>query len=161
MRSLSGRISKKSRVWLLLILGICFCALTGVLCYSSEASNFVVINEVCSNNFSVICDDSGNYLDYIELYNPAAVPVSLTGFSLSDNEKELNKCSLDSVMLPAKGRMLIWMDGTDSDVIGHAPFKISSMGERIYLSNKNGEITDSVSIPRMTYNTVFARVGDG
>ena len=56
------------------------------------ASNHVVINEVCSNNFSVARDENGDYSDYIELYNPAMVPVSLTGFSLSDSKREMQKC---------------------------------------------------------------------
>lgn len=161
MHSVRGGLSRKNKIGLLLISGLCVCALSGILCYSSAAADDIVINEVCSNNFSLICDENGNYSDYVELYNPASVPVSLTGFSLSDNKNELNKCSFDSMMIPAKGYKLIWLDGTDSDVIGHASFKISSRGESIYLSNSNGTIIDSVEIPQLAYNTVFARVGDG
>lgn len=161
MHSLHGGINRKIKTGLLLISGLFCCVLTGLLCYSSEAANHIVINEVCSNNFSVIRDENGAYPDYAELYNPAAVPVSLTGFSLSDNENELKKCSLDSVILPAHGRILVYLDGTDSEAIGHASFKISSEGESLYLSNKDGAIIDSVEIPRLAYNTVFARAEDG
>ncbi|MDE7286707.1 MAG: CotH kinase family protein [Lachnospiraceae bacterium] len=161
MHSVRGGIRRKIKIGVLLLSGLFLCGLTGVLCYSSAAADDVVINEVCSNNFSLICDENGNYADYVELYNPAPVPVSLTGFSLSDNKNDFNKCSLDSVVIPAKGYQLIWMDGTDSDTIGHASFKISSRGERIYLSNDKGVIIDSVEIPELAYNTVFARVGDG
>ena len=161
MYTLSGRINKKIKVWLLFVLGVCLCILTGGICYSAEAANHIVINEVCSNNFSVKADENGNYSDYVEIYNPAIIPVSLTGFSLSDNENELKKCLLDSVILPAKGYMLIWLDGTDSDIVGHASFRISSAGEDIYLSNKHGVIIDSVKVPGMSYNTAFAREEDG
>ncbi len=161
MHSLSGKISKRIKVWLLLVSCACLCSMAGWICYSAEAANHIVINEICSNNFSVICDDNGRYSDYVELYNPALVSVSLTGFSLSDNEKELKKCSLDSVILPPKSYMLIWLDGTDGDTVGHASFRISSRGESIYLSNKEGVIIDSVTAPNMDYNTVFARAEDG
>lgn len=161
MYSVRRGIGRKIKTGLFLLSGLMICVLTGVLSYSSSSGDHIVINEVCSNNFSLICDNNGNYSDYVELYNPAAVPVSLTGFSLSDNQNELNKCSLDSMIIPAKGYRLIWIDGNDSDVVGHASFKISSIGESIYLSNDNDVIIDSVEVPQLAYNTVFARVGDG
>ena len=76
---LAGGISKKVKIGFLLSGIVLLCILTAFLCYSQEAANHVVINEVCSNNFSVACDENGNYSDYVELYNPAVVPVSLTG----------------------------------------------------------------------------------
>lgn len=154
-------ISRKIRIGFVLVSGFLLCTLTGILCYSSAAGDDIVINEVCSNNFSLIADDDGNYSDYVELYNPASVPVSLTGFSLSDSKNELNKCPLDSMVIPARGYVLIWVDGTDSGMIGHASFKISSGGEAIYLSNDKGQIIDTAEVPALAYNTVFARVEDG
>lgn len=161
MLAMYRRAEKEIKIFLLAFMCICLCAFSAVLCYSAEASNHIVINEICSNNFSVICDDNGNYSDYVELYNPAKVPVSLSGFSLSDNKNELDKCSLESMIIPAKGYMIIWLDGADNDMVGHASFKISQYGESIYLANKAGEIIDFVEIPELTYNTVFARSEDG
>ncbi len=151
---------KKEKI-LLFFSAIFLCILTAVLCYMSEAANKVVINEVCTNNFSIICDEEGNYSDYVELYNPAVFPVSMTGFSLSDNRNELQKCSLESILIPAKGYLIIWLDGADINRVGHAGFKLSREGEKIYLSNKYGRITDCIKVPSLTYNTVFARENDG
>lgn len=156
-----SRENRNIKILLLLAATLLLCVLAAVLCYSAEAANHVVINEVCSNNFSVICDENGYYSDYVELYNPALVPVSITGFSLSDSEDELSKCILDSVVIPAKGYFLVWLDGSDGDVVGHAAFKLSSKGENLYLSNSYGRITDSVEVPALTYNTVYARACDG
>ena len=36
------------------------------------AASHVVINEVCSSNFSALADESGGYPDFAELYNPSA-----------------------------------------------------------------------------------------
>lgn len=145
----------------LILSSVILCILTAALCYCTEAAEHVVINEVCSNNFSVICDEEGNYSDYVELYNPAFLPVSMTGFSLSDSSNELQKCSLESVIIPAKGYFMIWLDASDENIVGHASFKLSREGEKVYLSNKYGEITDCADVPKLSYNTVFARENDG
>lgn len=161
MSTLSAKVNRNVKILFLLISATFLCVFTAVLCYCQEAAEHVVINEVCSNNFSVICDENGNYSDYVELYNPAFVPVSMTGFSLSDNADELQKCSLESVIIPAKGYLLVWLDGSGENIVGHASFKISREGEKIYLSNRYGKITDCVDVPKLSYNTVFARVDDG
>lgn len=161
MSVLPGNINRNKRVLFLLISVVFLCAFTAILCYSAEASEHVVINEVCSNNFSVICDEESNYSDYVELYNPAYIPVSVSGFSLSDNIDELQKCSLESVIIPPRGYLLVWLDGSDQNTVGHASFKISSKGEKLYLSNQYGKITDYVDVPELSYNTVFARKSDG
>lgn len=153
--------NKNIRILLLMAATLFLCVLVAVLCYSAEAANHVMINEVCSSNFSVICDENGSYSDYVELYNPAYIPVSITGFSLSDSENELNKCVLDSVIIPARGYFLVWLDGSAEDVVGHAAFKLSRKGEKLYLSNSYGCVTDFVEIPDLTYNTAYARVYDG
>lgn len=70
----------------------------------------VVINEACSSNFSVIQDENGNYADYVELYNPAAEPVSLTDMYLSDDNGEPQKHALDGIVVPAGEYVLIWLD---------------------------------------------------
>lgn len=161
MHAIFRKINRRVMVLFLILTGAFFCVCTAILCYSAEASNHVVINEVCSNNFSSARDENGNYSDYIELYNPAMIPVSLTGFSLSDSKTETQKCLLDTVIIPAKGYYIVWADGSSGGEVGHAEFKISREGETIYLSNQKNEIIDSVEIPKLDYNTAYARKEDG
>ncbi len=161
MNRLPGKTDRNVKIFFLILSSAVLCILTAALCYLAQASDHVVINEVCSNNFSAICDEEGNYSDYVELYNPAFLPVSMTGFSLSDNPDELHKCSLESVIIPAKGYFLVWLDGSDEDIVGHTSFKLSREGEKIYLSNKYGEVTDHADVPALSYNTAFARESDG
>lgn len=161
MHAVFKKIGKKLVIWLMLLSLAGVCILAGILCYSAEAANHIVINEICSNNFAVAIDENGNYADYVELYNPAKVPVSLTGFSLSDDENNRSRCSLDTVLIPAGGYYTIWVDGSDGSSVGHAEFKLSKNGESIYLSNKQGRIIDKVEVPALSYNTVYAREKDG
>lgn len=146
---------------LLLISSIFVCGSIGLLCYSVSASDKVVINEVCSSNFSVVYDENGNASDYIELYNPSWISVSLSGYSLSDSEDELRKCNLDSVILGPKSYLVIFADGSSDEAVGHTSFSISGKGENVFLSNARGNITDIAEIPRLDYNTVYARIQDG
>ncbi len=161
MHSILKKIGKKTSVSILFMLLIVLCIFTALICYSAEASNHVVINEICSNNFSVAIDENGNYSDYVELYNPAWVPVSLSGFSLSDSENVPQKCLLDTVMIPAGGYYTVWLDGSDGGRVGHAEFKLSKDGENIYFTNKEGRVIDYVQVPKLEYNTVYARKKDG
>lgn len=130
--------------------------------YSSETVPQVVINEVCSSNFSLIQDDNGSYSDYIELYNTSSQVVWLDGFFLSDNENQLEKYPLSAIEIPPEGFHVVWLDGSDDILAGRTGFKISSQGEQLYLSNADtGEIIDCVTVPKLSYNTSYGRVADG
>ncbi len=152
---------KKLHIFLLFILtGVLICT---VYCgFSSLISNQVVINEVCSNNFTLIKDENGKYSDYIELHNPSSEAVSLAGYFLSDDENQLQKYALDSITIPPQGFSVIWLDGTDDVDQNRIGFRISRSGEELFLSNANGQvIIDSIVVPELSYNTSFGRVNDG
>lgn len=138
-------------IFLLFVIGVSVCF--------SLAIDQIVINEVCSSNFSAYPGDWEQYPDYIELYNPTDVPVSLDGYSLSDSEINLEKADLSGITIAPKDYVIVYADGVN--VPEHAQFKISDVGEKIYLSNNWGEIIDSVDIPSLDYNTSYARVYDG
>lgn len=122
----------------------------------------VVINEICSSNFSLMQDENGKYSDYIELYNPGSDPVSLDGYFLSDDENWLQKFALEPVIIPPKGYYVAWLDGTDDAEAGQNGFRINRSGEEIFLSSTNEEkILDSVAVPMLSYNTSYGRRNDG
>lgn len=154
-------LGKRILIFIMMVLGVGVLGITALLCYSVAAAQQIVINEVCSNNFTVICDENRRYSDYVELYNPAPVPVSLSGFSISDNIQERDERLLNTIIIGPRDYYLVWIDGSDNDMAAHADFKISRDGETVYLSNASGEIIDSVEVPPLDYNTVFARVEDG
>ena len=71
----------------------------------------IVINEICSNNFSLVQDADGQYSDYVELYNPGKETVAMTGCFLSDDGSQLHKLPLDAVSVPAGGYAVVWLSG--------------------------------------------------
>lgn len=186
-------MQKQTRIKLLYLLiiitGICFFILR--LCSLQETADSLVINEVCSNNFSAQKDGNGNYPDYIEIYNPGGEPVSLDGCFLSDDSSKLWKYSLDGLSVEAGGYCVIWLsreggsDGESSAQSVGEVFGISDGGDEIFLSRslqktaagdrqegsaaENGvnfsetemKVLDSVQVPTLSYNTSYARTVDG
>lgn len=145
----------------LFLWGVIFFCMIFAGCYMVQAEKSIVINEVCSDNFSVIID--GEVCDYVELYNPSRVPVSLEGYSLSDREGE-KKYILGDVVLEAGSWLLIRMNGENrAEDTGslQAPFQISAKGETIFLYDASGELLDSVKVPGLDYDTAYARLEDG
>lgn len=134
------------------VIALSILAVTGVNDYFKEPH--VVINEVCSNNFAVQMDGNGEYPDCIELYNPGGEAVSLDGCFLTDDEKEMDKYSLEGVLVPAGGYALVWLE-KDSEL------RISKDGEKIFLADSSLRALDQVMIPRLSYDTSYGRIQDG
>jgi len=121
----------------------------------------IVINEVCSTNFSIICDSNGKGFDYIELINTSDEEIDMSALYLSDDLSELQKDCLGGIVVPPKGKVLYAADGNVMNLPDHLSFQINSEGETIYLSYRNGEICDVVSVPKLRYNQTYSREVDG
>ena len=110
-----------------------------------SAERQLVINEVCSRNHKVLMDENGNYKNYIEIYNPSKWNILLKDFVLSENMDLEGGIRLEEAIVPAKGYYIAWID----------------TAETIYFATSSGEIVDSVTIPVLEANTVYARSSDG
>ena len=73
----------------------------------------VVLNEVMSADNEAFADDDGSFEDWIELYNPADTPFSITGWSLSDNLEETNKWVFCNAVIQPHDHLLVWASGKD------------------------------------------------
>ena len=114
-----------------------------LLCFAikDNAEKQLVINEVCSQNNSILVDEYGDYRDYIELYNPSCCNISLQNFVLSDSSDLSDKIEIDHVVLQSKGHYMIWVGDSEYEKSG---FSLNSEGEHIYLASANGTILDEV-----------------
>jgi hypothetical protein len=77
-----------------------------------QAQN-AVINELMPANFQTIADEDSEYSDWLEIYNPAAVPVDLSGYGLSDDPDSINKWIFTQVTIPANQFLVIYASGKD------------------------------------------------
>ncbi len=129
--------------------------LVAAIIYSSRHTSGIVINEVCSNNFSAGCNENGKYSDCIELYNSGSENVSLKGCFLTDDENEPEKYALEDIEIPPGGYALVWLDKESG-------LRISKDGEKIFLIDSLHETyLDQVIIPSLSYDTSYGRIQDG
>ena len=154
-----SKLQKIKLLFYLLLLSLAFFLLLKQLVKETNPPKSLLINEVCSSNFSLYKDESNNYPDYIELYNASETPISLEGYYISDDKSDLLKVALGAITLQPKEYHAVWLtDTAGSNEIG---FKINALGEELFLSNANKEIIDSINVPKLRYNTSFGRTADG
>lgn len=98
----------------------------------------VVINEFVTSNFSGLADEDGERGDWIELHNRGTTTANLSGWALSDDERQSGQWPLPEVTIPAGGYLLIFASAKDRrDPAGqlHANFQLGRAGEFLGLFN--------------------------
>jgi len=130
---------------------------TGLLSYGD-----VVINEFMAINNSTIADASGNFGDWIELYNNTSQTLVLDGVFMSDNFNQPYKWQFPTgTTIDANGYLLLWADNASFPNELHASFKLSGSGERLIISYDNGYVVDSVSFGVQTSDISYGRYPNG
>lgn len=110
----------------------------------------IIINEVCAQNGTYT---NGHAYDWVELYNNGDKTVDLSGYYLSDSKKNLQKWAFPSGAKLKKGEYLtVYCTGDDDLNPGkgstfYANFKISSSGEKLYLSDSEGNLLQKLELP--------------
>ncbi len=123
----------------------------------------VVINEFMSDNETVIADEDGDFVDWIELYNKYDVSVNLAGFCLSDDNNNLHKWTFPDVTIAANGFITVFASGKnrlDTTEL-HTNFKIASSGEELFLSNSEGFLIDQTVEIDLSDDESYGRYPDG
>ncbi|MGI5918790.1 MAG: lamin tail domain-containing protein [Christensenellales bacterium] len=128
----------------------------------SAGSGGIILSEVMTNNKGILVDDTGANSDWVEIYNNTDHAVDLSRFALSDNEQNPLKWVFPRMELAPHGYALVYLSGSSrSDLkngIMHGSFKLSSMGEKLLLSDTSGHVVDSVDIPALPENVSYGRV---
>lgn len=84
------------------------------------------------------------YYDLVEVYNGSDAEIELSDYWLSDKKSEPRRYHFPNITLPAGGYFIVYCSGLTAP--DHAPFKVSSLGESIYLSSEEGVI-DCIEVP--------------
>ena len=128
---------------------------------TNVAPGSIFINEVLAKNESVNQDNTGEYDDWLELYNPTDEQKDLTGFFLTDNPDNPTKWQFPygSIVYPGDF-LLIWCDEDEGTY--HTNFKLSGNGEYVALIHPNGSsVIDSFVFPEQTTDVSYGRIPDG
>ena len=124
----------------------------------------VVINEIVASNDSTsnITDPSGDYDDWIELYNNTNTTVDLTGFYLSDNQTQPFKWAFPlGTTIEPNGYLIVWADQDGGQQGLHASFNLNKSGEQLQLIHADGTIIDSLNYGEQITNIALARIPNG
>ncbi len=123
----------------------------------------LVISEIMPSNRSAVTDETGEYPDWVELWNSTDSPMNLKGLGLSDRSDSIRFLFPD-VTLPADGRVIVFCSNTNQAEPGapfHAKFKLSSVGETVYLYDPNAYLIDSRKYPIMGSDLSYALTENG
>ena len=122
----------------------------------------IVINEVMASNQSTMFDESGDYDDWIELYNRGTDLLDLSGWHLTDNSQNLDKWPIpNGTLIAPNSYIIVWADENAIQGPMHANFKLSSTGEILTLSNQESMIADQLDFGLQQTDMGLARVPNG
>ena len=125
------------------------------------------INEwMAANGGSVLDPADGNSDDWLEVFNPTAASVSLTGWRLSDSAPTPTEFVFPSgYSISAGGRLIAWCDDETVQSAApaslHLPFKLSATGETLTLTAPDGTVVDTVTFGQQVTDISRGRTPDG
>ncbi|MEZ5399755.1 MAG: CotH kinase family protein [Bryobacteraceae bacterium] len=105
----------------------------------------VRINEIAGAGAVDIRDEAGDGDAWVEIYNVGPGPVSLSGFTLTDDAANPSKWSLPPRTLADGESLIVWLDGETGEGASHASFTKPDAGGKLYLF-ANGERIDTATV---------------
>ena len=132
------------------------------LIQAAASGSPVYISEVMASNKTTITDADGDYSDWVEIYNSSDVPVNLSGWGLTTDVTDRMAFRFPNMTLGAREYCLVFASGkTRSGDELHAPFKLSSEGETVYLVNREGKFASIMQYGAVTGDQSVSRLSDG
>ncbi len=114
-----------------------------LLLFCSPLPAAPVINEFMASNNSILADEDGAFSDWIEIHNPDAAPVDMSGHGLTDNAGQPFKWVFPSVTIPAGGYRIVFASGknrTSPAANLHTNFSLAANGEYLALTAPGGAV---------------------
>lgn len=98
-----------------------------------------------ADNASTLVDEDGAFSDWIEIHNPTANPIDLSGWKMTDNSTNLSKWSFPAVTLAPGEFRLFFASGKSALYANHTNFSLSKGGEFLALVRPDGGIEQQFS----------------
>ena len=143
-----------------LLLGLLLALLTIGTPAALGASPSVLITEVLTANSRTVADDQGRYADWIELHNPTTTPISLVGYTLTNDPTQPAKWSLPAGTLGPGAFLVVWASGEDR--VGpdawHTSFPLNRAGDYVGLFGPGGQVVDAVTFEEQEVDVSLGRL---
>ncbi len=106
----------------------------------------LMITEYMSDNRSVLYDEDGDFVDWVELYNDSDAPISLAGHFFTDDKTDLRKWAFPDIVIEPRSYLVIYASGKDKVTEHvHTNFRLSDH-ETLVISNQYSEILVELTI---------------
>jgi len=123
---------------------------------STAQQPLVLINELVAENVTGALN-GGKRSDWLELYNPGASAIDLTGWSLSDGPNPRRYVFPAGSRIAGNGYLVVWAD-TDVTAPGlHTGFGLGKTGDALYLYNTSTNRIDGVRFGPQIADHALAR----
>jgi len=126
----------------------------------------LVVNEFMADNGGILADESGDYDDWIDIYNGSSMLTwDLGGMYLTDDLSEPTKWRIpDGTLIPPGGTLLFWADGEQEEGLLHTNFELGTAGGQIGLFDR--DVFGNTAISVLTYaaqatDVSYGRMPDG
>ena len=122
----------------------------------------VYITEVMASNDETAASSTGDYTDWIEIYNASPDVVDLSGYGLSDNLGRARKWQFpDGTLIMPGQHLLIWCDGNadaNTPAEPHTTYGLAQAGGySIVLADPTGRILDKLVLPEVPTDVSYGR----
>jgi hypothetical protein len=119
----------------------------------------LVINELLARNNTAFEHD-GNFPDMVELYYDGPVSLPLAGIRITDSPNEPDKLFVFTSGAINPGQYLVLYADTNTAASGiHLGFGLDADGDALYLSDKDGNLLDSVKFGLQLHDLSIGRIG--
>ena len=105
------------------------------------ANGPLLISEFAAANASILRDSFEQSSDWIELHNPTDAPVSMNGWSLTDDAEDPQKWQLPNAVMEAGEFVIVYASGRDLNASTsqlHTNFRLNADGEYLGLIRPDG-----------------------
>ena len=144
-----------------LLLGLLLVLLIPGESAAQTAAPSILITEVLATNTRTVTDDRGRYADWIELHNPTDMPISLAGYTLTDDPDEPDKWRLPFTTLAPGAFVVVWASGENrvTPEGWHTNFRLSGGGEYVGLFGPDGQVVGAVTFDEQETDVSLGRLG--
>lgn len=132
--------------------------------FPAAATAEIIISEVMTSNGTY---ENGHAYDWVELYNTGEKTVDLSGWHLSDSKKKPLKWSFPEGTKLKGGACLTVLCTGDAELgkgkgdCFYADFKLSSSGETLLLSDRDGTLVQMLKLPPQYGCVSYGVAADG
>ena len=144
-----------------MLLGLLLVLLNTGVSAAQDATPGLLITEVLAANTRTVTDDRGRYSDWIELHNPTDTPITLAGYTISDDPTEPAKWRLPFTTLVPGDFLVMWASGENQATSAgwHTSFLLSRGGEYVGLFDPDGQMVDAVTFGEQEADVSLGRLG--